>query len=327
MQTTLAEHMQLPESLQTAIEKEISHKSLQSISEASSQLTQRYRSGSKEESYVKSEKDRLAYILSRMPATYAVIYKVFEELQNRIPAFLPTRFLDLGSGPGTGLWAAKEAFPSLQQMYAWEYDEGFIELAKRLATESDLQPVEWKKKNFKVDRDFPVVDLALISYAIGEIEESYWESFLHALWDAVKSTLVIIEPGTPAGYQRILKIRDILLRKGARIIAPCPHPAACPLQSPDWCHFYARIERSSLHRRIKQADLNYEDEKFSYLIFTKENAISLFGSRIIRHPKINKGHVNVTLCSKKEEIIQETITKKDKDKYKIIKKSDWGDTI
>lgn len=327
MKITLAELMQLPESLQLAIEKEISHKSLPSISEASSQLTQRYRRGAKEEAYVKSERDRLAYILSRMPATYAVICKVFEELLNRIPGFLPTRFLDLGSGPGTGLWAAKESFSSLKQLYAWEYDDGFIELAKKLAADSFLHPTEWKRKNFEIDRDFPEADLALLSYAIGEMEENYWESFLPCLWDAVKSTLVIIEPGTPAGYQGILKIRDILLGRGARIIAPCPHAAACPLKAPDWCHFYARVERSSLHRRIKQAELNYEDEKFSYLIFTKEPAISLFESRILRHPKINKGHVSVSLCSKSDGIIQETISKKHKDKYKNIKKSDWGDVI
>jgi ribosomal protein RSM22 (predicted rRNA methylase) len=138
---------------------------------------------------------------------------------------------------------------------------------------------------------------------------------------------VIIEPGTPAGYQRILKIRDILIQKGAKLIAPCPHAALCPLKAPDWCHFFARIERSSLHRRIKNGELNYEDEKFSYLIFTKENVTSLFESRILRHPKINKGHVNVTLCSNNKEIIQEIITKKNKEKYKNIKKCDWGDTI
>ena len=319
--------MQLPEVLQRAIEKEVFHKSLPSISEASSQLTHRYRTGTREESYVQSERDRLAYILSRMPATYAAIYKVLGELQNRIPHFRPLQFLDLGSGPGTGLWAAKEIFSSLQRYYAWEYDGGFIELAKKFALGGILSPIEWNRKNFEVDRDFPEVDLALISYAIGEIEENLWEGILHSLWESIKSTLVIIEPGTPAGYQRILTLRDILIRKGARLIAPCPHAAPCPLKAPDWCHFYARVERSSLHRRIKRAEMNYEDEKFSYLIFTKENAISLFESRIIRHPKINKGHVHVTLCSRSEEVIQQIITKKDKDKYKAIKKVDWGDVI
>lgn len=320
--------MQLPESIQSAIEDQISFKSLQSISEASSELSNRYRRGCVEESYVRSSQDRLAYILSRMPATFAVIYRVFEELKERIPGFSPLSFLDLGAGPGTGLWTARGSFSSLIQYEAWEYDEGFIDLGRKLASiDPFLKNTDWKRKNFKVDKDFALSDLALVSYAIGEIDEKFWEGFFTSLWEKVKQALVIIEPGTPIGYKRILKIRNILLNKGARLIAPCPHADMCPLKDPDWCHFYARVERSSLHRKVKNAALNYEDEKFSYLIFTKSNDTSLFESRIVRHPQINKGHVCVSLCTKSRGIVQETITKKDKEKYKLIKKLSWGDSI
>lgn len=320
--------MQLPDTLQSAIEQQISFKSLQSISQASSELTNRYRRGCSEESYVRSDQDRLAYILSRMPATFAVIYRVFEELKERIPGFFPSSFLDLGAGPGTGLWSARESFPSLTGFNAWEYDEGFINLGRKLGSaDSLLNTADWKRKNFEIDRDFPASDLTLISYAIGEIEEKFWDGFFSSLWEKVKNTLVIIEPGTPVGYKRILKIRDILIQKGAKLIAPCPHANMCPLKEPDWCHFYARIERSSLHRRVKNAALNYEDEKFSYLIFTKNIDTSLFESRIVRHPQIHKGHVCVSLCTKSKVIVQETFTKKDKEKYKLIKKLSWGDSI
>ena len=179
----------------------------------------------------------------------------------------------------------------------------------------------------EIDRDFPEIDLALLSYSIGEIEEKFWVPLLQNLWDKVKSTLIIIEPGTPAGYKRILKIREILLHMGAKILAPCPHAGACLLKDPDWCHFTARVERSSLHRKVKNADLNYEDEKFSYIVFSKEKNTSLFESRILRFPQIHKGHVCVSLCTRSEGIIQKTITKKDKEKYKYIKKCSWGDVI
>ena len=49
-----------------------------------------------------------AYASSRMPACYAVLYRVFDELHLHLPAFCPKTMLDFGSGPGTAIWAARE---------------------------------------------------------------------------------------------------------------------------------------------------------------------------------------------------------------------------
>ncbi len=45
---------------------------------------------------------------ARMPACYASVYKVLEEVSMRLPAFAPESMLDFGSGPGTAIWAAHE---------------------------------------------------------------------------------------------------------------------------------------------------------------------------------------------------------------------------
>lgn len=320
--------MHLPSDLLQRIEKRIQGQSLSQLSLASEALTKRYRSGSTPSGYVQEDKDRMAYILARMPATYAVIYRVLEELKERYSAFSPISCLDVGSGPGTGLWAAKEVLKSLRTFTAWDYDEGFIHLSKTLCADDDvLSSTHFFKKNIEVDRDFPLSSLAIVSYAIGEIEEKYWDSFFSSLWHQVEGALVIIEPGTPIGYQRILKIRQLMLSLGANLIAPCPHSYSCPLSSPDWCHFYARVERSSLHRHIKGGSLGFEDEKFSYLIFVKDSQISSCKERILRFPQIHKGHVNLSLCTKEDGVIGRTYTKKDKEKYKLIKKLSWGDSI
>lgn len=320
--------MQLPNELLQAIEKQVEGVSLSRLSDAAHELTERYKTAASSQRYVQGKEAHLAYLLARMPATYAVIHRVFEELSIRSPGFAPKSFLDIGSGPGTGLWAAKETFSSLSLFHAWESDEGFISLSKELLAEgARLCQVEFSQKNVQINQDFPLSDLALISYAIGEIDEKYWSILFHALWQRVKSYLVIIEPGTPAGYNRILKIRDLLLSMQGHLIAPCPHSLSCPLAPPDWCHFYARVERSSLHRVVKGASLGFEDEKFSYLIFSKQNLYSSFDSRILRFPQIHKGHVNISLCTRDSGVVKETITKKDKEKYKLIKKLTWGDSI
>ena len=49
-----------------------------------------------------------AYASSRMPACYAVLFRVFDELHLHLPHFAPQTMLDFGSGPGTAIWAARE---------------------------------------------------------------------------------------------------------------------------------------------------------------------------------------------------------------------------
>ena len=49
-----------------------------------------------------------AYMAARMPACYAAVYKVLEEVSARLPAFAPESMLDFGAGPGTAVWAAQE---------------------------------------------------------------------------------------------------------------------------------------------------------------------------------------------------------------------------
>ncbi|MER8066728.1 transposase [Streptomyces sp. NPDC094034] len=57
-------------------------------------------------------------------------------------------------------------------------------------------------------------------------------------------------PLTACRYLRITEARDRLIAAGYRIAAPCPHDGACPIErGTDWCHFAARVSRSSLHQR------------------------------------------------------------------------------
>src|SRR5690606_27604170 len=100
------------------------------------------------------------------------------------------------------------------------------------------------------------------------------------------------EPGTPAGYQRILAARDRLRQRGAALAAPCPHDAACPMAGRDWCHFAVRLDRSRLHRHLKGAALGWEDEKFSYVVAVPPGAPDprRASARIVRRPRKETGH-------------------------------------
>ncbi len=120
------------------------------------------------------------------------------------------------------------------QVTSVEQHPFFIDLAKKLGAQG-----EWIQKKAADIPDFPPHDLVMFGYSWGEIGGN-----LEKYWKAARKALVIVEPGTPKGYQTILKARDQLISLGGYVAAPCPHSNKCPLSPPDWCHFSVRVERS-----------------------------------------------------------------------------------
>ncbi|WP_269212330.1 small ribosomal subunit Rsm22 family protein [Thermoanaerobacterium thermosaccharolyticum] len=105
-------------------------------------------------------------------------------------------------------------------------------------------------------------------------------------------------------------------------MAPCPHADECPIDFDDWCHFSSRLQRTSIHRKVKNGQLPYEDKKFSCICVSKKPCKTI-KSRIIRHPQIRKGHIILDLCTK-DVIKKVTIKKSDGDIYKKARNMRWG---
>lgn len=317
--------MTIPTELQNAIQAEIEKFDWHTILEARKELTDRYRSFKKNHLITK-EAHRVAYIAFRMPATYAVVHRILEEAASRIPTNSIKSLLDLGSGPGTVLWAAREIFPDLCEAIALEKDTALASIGQRFGASSEdpcIASAKWQIADFAALPKLPNADLITLSYCMGELAENLILPLIDRCWQAANSLLVIIEPGTPPGFERIRAIRKQLIDLGGHIVAPCPHAFACPMSGGDWCHFSERVERSSLHRRIKEGTLGYEDEKYSYIAVSK-TPVPLPESRVLRHPLRRSGHVTLTLCTP-EGLKNETISRKEGDKYRQAKKAEWGD--
>ena len=299
----------------------------EAFSKAFFKISSRYREGEESGRFLQEEEDRLAYLFTRLPGTFSAICRVLQESKERAPLFSPTSLLDVGAGPGTGMWAALHVLDTLTSCTLLEKDTAFMSIGKQLVKNSSFsfaKEASWKCCDLELLEKVEPHDLVLLSYSIGEIPEGRWQTLLPVLWKATKQAICIIEPGTPRGYSRLMKIREILLGLGGHLWAPCPHALRCPLIQGDWCHFSVRVPRSSLHRNLKGAALSYEDEKYSYLLFGKEPAQPVTG-RILRHPQKRSGHVEFVVCQK--EGIQKKITsKKEGDLYKQQKKLEWGDS-
>jgi ribosomal protein RSM22 (predicted rRNA methylase) len=169
-------------------------------------------------------------------------------------------------------------------------------------------------------------DLVTLAYVLNELAPDVRQSALERLWRMTADTLVIVEPGTPAGWQRILAVRHQLIESGAHVIAPCPHAHECPLQAPDWCHFARRVARSRLHRQAKGAEVPWEDEKFSYVALSRRPALAV-GTRIIARPRKGSGRVTLKLCRPDGLAADQLFSRRDGDLFKRASRSDWGSAL
>src|SRR5476649_1809076 len=80
--------------------------------------------------------DALAYLALRVPATYAQIYGALSQVKEIVPSWKPKTMLDLGSGPGTGAWAAKTLFPSIEQITCIDQERDFLALGEKIHEEA-----------------------------------------------------------------------------------------------------------------------------------------------------------------------------------------------
>jgi ribosomal protein RSM22 (predicted rRNA methylase) len=145
------------------------------------------------------------------------------------------------------------------------------------------------------------------------------------MWAKTGDTLLIVEPGTPAGYGRIIAAREQLIASGAHVAAPCPHDGKCPLSAPDWCHFTQRLPRSRAHKQIKDADVPFEDERFSYVALTR-NPIARRPARVLAQPVVGKVEVTAKLCTP-DGLVAAKIPRRAKADYAHARRWRWGDAV
>lgn len=318
--------MNIPQVLQNAIEEETVKYGSLVVAEAREALTERYRRGQpKNSAFMTTDAERAAYLAARLPATYAVIRCVLQEVQSRLPETKFDSLLDLGAGPGTVMWAAAELFPDLVEIDLVELDSALASIGKRLASYSEQTSIRtalWQIENMAQSEQFVPHDLVVMSYSVGELSTASLLPLIEKGWQATAKCLVVIEPGTPAGFERIRLIRDHLIRLGGYMVAPCPHAGTCPMAGGDWCHFSERVERSSFHRRIKGGSLGHEDEKYSYVAVSR-TPCDLPNGRILRHPQKHSGHINLILCTP-DGLKETVISKRTPALYKQARKAEWG---
>ncbi|WP_315811832.1 small ribosomal subunit Rsm22 family protein [Bradyrhizobium sp. SZCCHNR2028] len=318
----------LPAALKASLEARLHGQSRQEAAARAARISDSYRSGGNSGT-ITSEADAIAYAVVRMPATYAAVVASLNAVMQASPDFAPASLLDVGAGPGTASFAAADAFPSLASFAAIDSNPALRTLALALAGDATrIRDLDYALGSARALLERSTgADLVIASYMIGELSDAERPGIIDALWTRTGDTLLIVEPGTPAGYQRIIAARDRLIASGAHIAAPCPHAAACPLIAPDWCHFAQRLARSRAHRELKGADVPLEDEKFSFIALTRKPATHRPAARVLAPPAVTKVGATAKLCQADGAARVVSIPRRDKPAFAAARRWDWGDGV
>jgi ribosomal protein RSM22 (predicted rRNA methylase) len=314
----------LPAELKAALDAKLQGLSRNATAERATLISRTYRNGGGSGA-IRSEADALAYALARMPATYAAVTASLNALREIRPDFAPTSLLDVGAGPGTATWAATEAFSSLKTFTLLDTNSALRALARDLGSVR-LRDMKYERGEARAAlADSEAADLVVASYMIGEISDAERTALTDLMWAKTGDTLLVVEPGTPAGYGRIIALRSQLIASGAHVAAPCPHDGECPLTAPDWCHFTQRLPRSRAHKQIKGAELPFEDEKFSYVALTRV-PVAAHPARVLAQPDITKVEVTAKLCTPDGLVIAK-VPRRAKADYARARRWRWGEAV
>lgn len=311
--------MELSNEYKARIDELLNGYKLSVLKEASFSIIDSYHQDKKDKPVIDNDLKARIYAVTRMPATYKAVSEVFE---HTFELYNPN--IDIALDIGAGLGAASRALSDLHEVKhinLYEKEEAMRKLGMSMNLDKPVLYHEFDITKNKIEDKY---DLVMSSYVLNEIDESIRKEVILKMFNATNDLLVIVEPGTPNGYKIMLEAREALKNSGAHIIAPCPNVTNCPMKNSDWCHFATRVQRSKLHKVLKEGDSPFEDEKYTYIVFSKKADFKC-ESRVLRHPIINKRLIKLTTCSK--EGIQELEIRKSHPKFKMAKKIKVGDSF
>lgn len=158
----------IPPELKAAIDRYLAENAAGSLVEKTSRMSERYRQGRGSDSAL----DFGAYLVARLPATYAAVTFCLAELARRRPQFSPRTLLDAGSGPGTTAWAATATYPGISTVTFLDNNLPFLKLASGLAAQGDHAALQ-EARAFNADVSNPPgeasADLVIAAYALAEL--------------------------------------------------------------------------------------------------------------------------------------------------------------
>ncbi len=292
----------------------------------------------KKQSYINDQNDALGYLAVRAPSTYSQIYGAISSIKELNPNWKPESILDIGSGPGTAIWAAVEIFPSIKTGIAIEKDRYFSGLGKTILSQIPEIKIDWQEADLQNPSDVSgKFDLVIIANVLNEVDEMTGKRIIELAQSHCNGILIITEPGTPYGYEAIKHSSTLMNSQPYRLIAPyLDNTFVDSLE----INFVERIKRPEFQKRVRHLQRkndnqdkskilppsDWEESKFYYLAYSNLDTEITPHVRLIDNPKPLKPFVELKVLTGLG-IKIERVFKKDRENYKRAKKLKWGDII
>jgi hypothetical protein len=240
---------------------------------------------------------------------------VLWELEQRLWRPESRRLIDWGCGSGIAGRRVLEKWPGQFESIAL-HDRS--RLAVRFAA-SRLSGIEVLPA---IQPELLSESMLLVSHVINELPDAQLAN-LRELAGQVRE-VIWVEAGTHAESRRLMaELREPLLARGFRAVAPCTHQAACGMlvrrNERHWCHSFARPPTSAFqdarwHAFARELGIDLRSLPYSFLVLERrassKNDAASGASRVIGHPREYKGFLKL-LTSQAEGVSELTLQKRD----------------
>lgn len=218
--------------------------------------------------------------------------------------------VDFGCGTGAATLGFVAAWPKFSFVRLSDHSPEVLKLAdslfSRIAKSQNYATLKWELETETLDSCLPPKDasrtLALFSYVLTEAHAlQKFDRFLSRHRQNPFEAIAILEPSTSSDGRRLQSLRQVLLKHGYHLWAPCTHSEACPLleeSDRDWCHdrfppflpkWWAELE-SGLPMKNQTITVSYLLARRTPLVETRKQV------RVIGDPLNEKTKVRQLIC-------------------------------
>ena len=280
--------------------------------------------------------DCIAYLGLRFPATFAQIASALSQIRERVPAWQPKNVLDLGCGPGTGIWAAKSVWSSVRTATALDQEQLFLTLGEEIHYDAKMHfDITWVKSTilkWAAAEDAATYDLIIVANVLNELTDDERERLMQKILKINAGVVLFLEPGTSVGNTLIRNVA-ILVSETRHLIAPYIKNTLVSSDDDHWIHFSQRFQRPEFQRRIRQSmrdsalmASDWEDAKYSYVAWGNiPEEKKIWGVCIGKVEKL-KGFLTIPVLTQ-EGILNARVLKRNKAEYNYVKNIRWGELL